>query len=73
MMNPCELTEEAYKRAKHGGNILRGATIVSTFEEAIAGCFLIVGTSGIITYGDKTHSHTDDAPRPGRKDKGTGR
>jgi tRNA/rRNA methyltransferase len=53
MVNPCELTEEAFKRAKHGNYILKAGTTVSTFEEAIAGCFLIVGTSGIITYGDK--------------------
>ena len=53
MVNPCELTEEAFKRAKHGNYILKAATTVPTFEEAIAGCFLIVGTSGIITYGDK--------------------
>jgi TrmH family RNA methyltransferase len=63
MVNPCELTEEAYKRAKHGGNILRGASTVFSFEEAIAGCFLIVGTSGIITYGDKNFIRIPITPR----------
>jgi TrmH family RNA methyltransferase len=63
MVNPCELTDEAFKRAKHGNYILRGATTVSTFEEAIAGCFLIVGTSGIITYGDKHFIRIPITPR----------
>jgi tRNA/rRNA methyltransferase len=52
MVSPCPLTEEAFKRAKHAGDILREATIVDTFEKAIEGCYLIVGTSGIITKGD---------------------
>ncbi|OPY34814.1 MAG: putative RNA methyltransferase [Methanomassiliicoccales archaeon PtaU1.Bin124] len=52
MVSPCELTDEAYKRAKHAGDILRNANVVSSFEEAIKDCFLVVGTSAIITYGD---------------------
>jgi tRNA/rRNA methyltransferase len=63
MVNPCELTEEAFKRAKHGNYILKNATTVPSFEEAIAGCFLIVGTSGIITYGDKNFIRIPITPR----------
>lgn len=53
MVDPCPLTEEAYKRAKHAGDILRSATIVHSFEEAVRGCSLVVGTSGIVTVGEK--------------------
>lgn len=63
MVNPCELTEEAFKRAKHGGYILRAATTVSSFEAAIEGCFFVVGTSGIITYGDKHFIRIPITPR----------
>jgi TrmH family RNA methyltransferase len=63
MANPCELTEEAFKRAKHGNYLLSGATTVTSFEEAIAGCFLVVGTSGIITYGDKHFIRIPITPR----------
>jgi tRNA/rRNA methyltransferase len=63
MVSPCELTEEAFKRAKHGGYILRGATTVSSFEEAIEGCFFVVGTSGIITYVDKHFIRIPITPR----------
>jgi len=52
LVSPCELTEEAYKRAKHGNDILRSAKTVTSFEEALKDCFLVVGTSGIITHGD---------------------
>ena len=36
---------------------------MTSFEEAIAGCFLIVGTSGIITYGDKHFIRIPITPR----------
>ncbi|QLH74820.1 MAG: RNA methyltransferase [Methanomassiliicoccales archaeon] len=52
MVSPCEITDEAFKRAKHAGDILRSAKVVSSFEEAVRDCYLVVGTSGIITYGD---------------------
>lgn len=63
MVNPCPLTEEAFKRAKHAGEILRNAAVVSTFEEAVADCSLVVGTSGIVTYGEKHFVRIPEAPR----------
>jgi TrmH family RNA methyltransferase len=53
MVNPCPIGEEAYKRAKHAGDILVKAAIVDTVEEAVKGCSLIVGTTGIVTHGPK--------------------
>ncbi len=53
MVNPCQITDEAYKRAKHAGDILREAKIVSSMEEAVCDCDLVVGTSGIITEGQR--------------------
>lgn len=63
MVTPCEITEEAYKRAKHAGDILRRARTVDTLDEAIEGCDLIVGTSGIITQGEKHYARIPVTPK----------
>ena len=53
LVSPCDITEEAYKRAKHAGDILRKAEVVESLDQAIEGFDLIVGTSGIVTAGEK--------------------
>jgi TrmH family RNA methyltransferase len=63
MVKPCELTDEAFKRAKHAGYILREAQVVSSFEEAIADCFHVVGTSGIVTAGEKHYIRIPLTPK----------
>jgi TrmH family RNA methyltransferase len=63
MVNACPITDEGYKRAKHAGYILDQAKHVATFEEAISDCFLIVGTSGIITHGDRHYARIPLTPR----------
>ena len=63
MVTPCELTDEAYKRAKHAGDILRNARVVDNLDQAIAGCDLIVGTSGIVTQGEKHYARIPLTPK----------
>jgi len=63
MVNPCELTDEAFKRAKHAGDILRSARTVASFEEALEDASLIVGTSGIVTQGEKHFVRIPMTPR----------
>ena len=63
MVNPCELTDEAFKRAKHAGDILRSARTVTSFEEALEDASLIVGTSGIVTQGEKHFVRIPMTPR----------
>ena len=53
LVNPCPIGSDAYRRAKHGSDILDNATICDTIRKAVKDCTLIVGTSGVITYGDK--------------------
>ena len=53
LVNPCPIGDDAYRRAKHGSDILDDAEIVDTIREAVEGCTLIVGTSGVITHSDK--------------------
>ena len=56
LVSPCELGDDAYRRAKHGSQILDGVHIVDTLDQAVDGCFLIAGTSGITTQGDRNYS-----------------
>lgn len=55
LVNPCEIGDEAYSRSKHGKDVLVNAKIVDELDDALQDCFLIVGTSGIITEGEKNY------------------
>ena len=55
LVDPCDLGEDADRRSKHGSHVLKGAKIVDTLKEATEGCFLIVGTSGIVTKGESNY------------------
>ncbi|MCL2607811.1 MAG: RNA methyltransferase [Methanomassiliicoccaceae archaeon] len=55
LVDPCEIGDDAYRRAKHGSRILENAKIVSTLAEAVDGCFIVAGTSGIVTKGEKNY------------------
>ena len=56
LVEPCEIGEDAYRRAKHGSDILDNAVSVGTMEEAVEDCFLVAGTSGITTKGDRNYT-----------------
>ena len=55
LVEPCEIGDDAYRRSKHGSHILKDAKIVRTLKEALEGCFLVVGTSGIVTKGENNY------------------
>lgn len=56
LVNPCELGDTAFNRSKHGSHLLESAVTVTSMDEAIEGCFLVVGTSGVTTKGDKNYT-----------------
>lgn len=56
LVNPCEIGDTALNRSKHGDYVLKNAVTVSTMEEAVEGCFLVVGTSGTVTKGEKNYT-----------------
>jgi TrmH family RNA methyltransferase len=56
LVDPCEIGDEAYRRSKHGSHVLKDARTVGTLSEATDGCFLVVGTSGIVTKGEKNYA-----------------
>ena len=47
-------SEEARRRAKNAQEVLDGAKVVDTFEEGVADCSLVVGTSGKREEGERT-------------------
>lgn len=47
LVNPCKLEGEARAMSSHARDILENARIVSTLEEAIDDCSIIIGTTGI--------------------------
>ena len=56
LVNPCEIGDDAYRRSKHGSQILDEAKVVSSFEDAVKDCFLVAGTSGVTTKGDRNYT-----------------
>jgi RNA methyltransferase, TrmH family, group 1 len=56
LVDPCDLGEDALRRSKHGSYILENAVVTETVEEALSGCFLVAGTSGIVTKGDRNYA-----------------
>ncbi|MDR1954624.1 MAG: RNA methyltransferase, partial [Candidatus Methanoplasma sp.] len=56
LVGPCEIGDDAYRRAKHGSDVLDRAVSVGTIEEAVEDCFLVAGTSGITTKGDRNYT-----------------
>lgn len=63
LVRPCEIGEEAVKRAMHAVDVLKGARVVSEEEDALAGADYIVGTSGIDTANDKKFSRISIHPK----------
>ncbi|MBP1909904.1 RNA methyltransferase [Methanolobus bombayensis] len=47
LVNPCKLEGEARAMSSHARDLLENAKIVSTLEEAIEDCSIIIGTTGI--------------------------
>ena len=63
LVEPCDITEEAFKRAKHGGDVLRNAKTTGNFDAALKSCSLVVGTTGIVTDSEKHFVRIPLTPR----------
>ena len=55
LVNPCSLEGEARAMSSHARDVLEGATITSSIEDAVAGANLLIGTTGIT--GSKFDEH----------------
>lgn len=55
MVNPCKLEGQARAMSSHARDVLEGARITSTLEEAVKGADLLIGTTGVSSL--KTGEH----------------
>ncbi len=59
LVNPCELGDDAYRRSKHGSEVLENAVIVTSLEEAVKDCFMVVFLEEVyeigLTFESSTH------------------
>jgi len=55
LVNPCKLEGEARAMSSHARNVLEGARITSTLDEAVRGTSLRIGTTGVASL--KTGEH----------------
>lgn len=55
LVNPCSLEGEARAMSSHARDVLEGATITNSIQEAVAGANLLIGTTGIT--GSKFDEH----------------
>ncbi|MDY9925526.1 RNA methyltransferase [Methanosarcina sp.] len=55
LVNPCELEGQAKAMSSHARDVLEGARVTSTLEEAVKGADLLIGTTG--TSSLKTGEH----------------
>jgi len=63
LVNPCQVGDEARRRAMHGLDILESASTVKSLGAAIRRADLIVGTSGIDTRNEKKFLRMAVTPR----------
>lgn len=63
MVSPTWIGDEARRRAKHGNFILDDAVIVDSFESAVEGCDVVVGTTGVRNLGEKKFLRNYETPR----------
>jgi tRNA/rRNA methyltransferase len=47
LINPCKLEGEARAMSSHARDVLEGARVTSTLEEAVKGANLLIGTTGV--------------------------
>jgi TrmH family RNA methyltransferase len=53
LIDPCPVGDEARRRAKHANYILDDAVTIPTLEDAMVDASMVVGTSGIVSFGEK--------------------
>ena len=63
MVSPVGIGTEARNRAKHGNFILDGAVLTNSLEDALEGCDMVIGTTGIRNLGEKKFLRNFETPR----------
>lgn len=63
LINPCNIGDECYKRAKHAKDIIKSAKTFDSLEAAGNEVNFLVGTSGVVNLNDKHHIRNPITPR----------
>ncbi|MFQ5909599.1 MAG: RNA methyltransferase [Thermoplasmata archaeon] len=63
LVNPCEIGEEAVKRAKWGKDVLDSATVVDSLDKALSSVDFIIGSSSVDTESEKKFARISVSPR----------
>ena len=63
LVNPCEIGEEAVKRAKWGKDVLYSARTVDTLDEALSSVDFVIGSSSVDTESEKKFARISSDPR----------
>lgn len=63
LVNPCEIGDDAVKRAKWGKDVLYSARTANTLDEALSSVDFVIGSSSIDTESDKKFARISADPR----------
>ncbi|MBX8632221.1 MAG: RNA methyltransferase [Thermoplasmata archaeon YP2-bin.285] len=63
LVSPVPVGDEARRRAKHGNFILDSSVSAGNVRDAVAGCDIVVGTTGIRNTGQRRFLRNFDTPR----------
>ncbi len=63
LVNPCEIAEEAVKRAKWGKDVLYSARTVDTLEDALSSVDFVIGSSSVDTESERKFARISADPR----------
>lgn len=63
LVKPCEIGEDARRRAMHGADVLATARSFVSFSTAVKGMDLVVATSGVATVSEKKFNRQAATPR----------
>jgi TrmH family RNA methyltransferase len=62
LVNPCDVGEEAVRRAKWGKNVLDSAKTVGSVDEALSSADFIIGSSSVDTESEKKFARISVSP-----------
>ncbi|MFQ6106915.1 MAG: RNA methyltransferase [Thermoplasmata archaeon] len=63
LVNPCEIGEDAVRRAKWGKAVLESASTVGSLDEALSSADFVIGSSSVDTESERKFARISVSPR----------